>query len=490
MIEHLPLTIEETRQGLRAKAFSCRELVDAYLERIEKFDSTLNSFITVEKDKARDSADECDAQIARSGYPEDKPLFGIPFAVKEAICTEGIRSTASARILDNYVPSFDATVITKLKNAGGIIVGKNNCDAFGHGASNENSHYGPVLNPWNTDMVAGGSSGGSAAAVSANLCAFSIAEDTGGSIRQPAAFCGLAGLRPSYGRNSRYGIMPMASSLDTVGPIARTVQDVALLMELMAGKDSFDGTTVSDEVPAYSAEIAKLPKKLRVGLPQEYFTHDLEKETKNIIEKAIEDIKNLGAQISEVSLPHTKFAVPVYYIVVPAEDSSNLGRMDGIRYGVRATADNLFDTYEESRAQGFPTEVKRRIMIGAFALSSGYYDAYYAHAQKVRTLIRQDFDKVFEDVDLLLTPTTPTPAFPLGLKTQDPIAMYLADVFVSSAALAGLPALSVPAGFTDAGLPVGLQIIGPRLHELEVLQLGYAYEQIHKWFFKLPDLKF
>ncbi|MBI5230005.1 MAG: Asp-tRNA(Asn)/Glu-tRNA(Gln) amidotransferase subunit GatA [Candidatus Magasanikbacteria bacterium] len=488
MIEQLPLTIEETRESLRAKKFSCRELVDAYLDRIEKIDSTLNSFITIEKENARDHADACDEHIARAGYPEDKPLFGIPFAVKDAICTEGIRSTASAKILDNYIPPFDATVIAKLKSAGGIILGKNNCDAFGHGASNENSQYGPVLNPWNTKMVAGGSSGGSAAAVSANFCAFSIAEDTGGSIRQPAAFCGLAGLRPSYGRNSRYGIMPMASSLDTVGPLARTVQDVALLMEVMAGKDKLDGTTVEDEVPAYSTHISKLSKKLRVGLPQEYFTGELEEEIKNIIEKAIEDIKNLGVQVSEVSLPHTKFAVPVYYIIVPAEDSSNLGRMDGIRYGVRAQTDNLFDTYAESRAQGFPTEVKRRIMIGTFSLSSGYYDAYYAHAQKVRTLIRQDFDKVFETVDLLLTPTTPAPAFPLGSKTQDPIAMYLADVFVSPAALAGLPALSVSAGFTKVGLPVGLQIIGPRLNELEVLQLGYAYEQINKWFLKQPSL--
>ncbi|MBI5222019.1 MAG: Asp-tRNA(Asn)/Glu-tRNA(Gln) amidotransferase subunit GatA, partial [Candidatus Magasanikbacteria bacterium] len=400
-------------------------------------------------------------------------------------CTAGLRSTGAAKILDNYVPAFDATVIGKIREQGAVLLGKNNCDAFGHGASNENSMYGPVKNPHDLTKVTGGSSGGSAAAVADNMCIFAIGEDTGGSIRQPASFCGVVGLRPSYGRNSRYGIMPMASSLDVVGPITKTVEDCAILEEIMAGHDPLDATTVDDEVPKF----AKLSKssKLRVGVPREYFQAEgMDEEVKKIIEKKISAIggsalggKYQKIEIVDVSLPMTKYAIPVYYIIVPSEDSSNLGRLDGIRYGVRAKGESLYDVYAKSRANGFPEEVKRRIMIGTYALSAGYYDAYYRKAQKVRTLIIQDFAKAFEDADVLLTPTSPFPAFGIGEKKNDILAMYLADIFVAPASIAGLPAISVPAGKTKARLPVGMQVIGPRLREEMVLGVGRLVEELN-----------
>ncbi|KKT23473.1 MAG: Glutamyl-tRNA(Gln) amidotransferase subunit A [Candidatus Magasanikbacteria bacterium GW2011_GWA2_43_9] len=392
------LTIEQARAGLDKKEFTSVELTQACLDRIHDRNEELNAFITVTEELALEEARKADEMIAKG---EQKMLTGIPYSVKDAICTKDVRSTASAKILDNYVPPFDATVIKNIREQGAVLVGKTNCDAFGHGASNEHSMYGPVKNPHDTRKVAGGSSGGAAASVADHQCLFAIAEDTGGSIRQPAAFCGIYGLRPSYGRNSRYGIMPMASSLDTVGPMAKTAGDIAILAEIMAGVDERDATTVPEVVPSYKDEIEKFEiKNLKIGIPKEYFELEgLDAEVKEAVENKIEELKKQGAEIVPVSLPYTKYAIPVYYIAVPSEDSSNLGRIDGIRYGVQSDRENLYDTYAHSRAHGFPEEVKRRIMVGTYALSAGYYDAYYRKAQKVRTLIIQDFENVFQNVD-------------------------------------------------------------------------------------------
>lgn len=468
------LTLVKAAEGLKKKEFSSVELTKECLNEIKTRDKTINAFITVSENEALEEAGRADSRIADGSATM---LTGIPYAVKDAINTNGVRATASAKILDNYTSVFDATVIKKIRDEGGVMLGKNNCDAFGHGASNENSMYGAVRNPVNEEKVAGGSSGGSAAAVAANMTIYSIAEDTGGSIRQPASFCGIAGLRPSYGRNSRYGIMPMASSLDTVGPMAKSVEDIAYIMETMAGHDPKDATSVFAEVPKYTEEIKKDITGLRVGIPKEYFDIEgMDPEVKQIVEQKISELEKQGCKIVPVSLPHTKYAIPVYYIIVPSEDSSNLGRMDAIRYGMQQPGKDLYDVYAESRAQGFPEEVKRRIMIGTYALSSGYYDAYYRKAQKVRTLIINDFSLVFDTVDVLVTPTSPFPAFGIGEKKDDVMAMYLADVFVSPAAVAGVPALSLNAGFTKNNLPVGMQLIGPRLGEAVVLRAGHQLE--------------
>ncbi len=469
------LSLVEAREGLKNKKFTSVALTKACLDRIALRNAEINAFITVCETEALEAAKRADEMIARG---EGGALTGIPFAVKDAICTAGVRSTGAGKILDNYIPPYDATVIKKIRDAGGVLLGKNNCDTFGHGASNENSMYGAVKNPHDLTKVAGGSSGGSAAAVADHMCIYSIAEDTGGSIRQPASFCGVVGLRPSYGRNSRYGIMPMASSLDTVGPITKTVEDAAIIMEAIAGIDSKDATTVPDAVPKYSQELAIDFKKVRIGLPKEYFeVTGIDPEVKAAVEKKIAWLKEQGATIVDVSLPYTKYAIAVYYILVPSEDSSNLARLDGIRYGMRAPESTLYDTYAVSRSEGFPEEVKRRILIGTYALSAGYYDAYYKKAQAVRTLIIQDFEKVFKEVDILLTPTSPFPAFGVGEKAADPLALYLADIMVSPGAIAGIPALSVPAATTKTGLPIGIQLLAPRLQETKVFAVGAALEK-------------
>ncbi len=473
------LTIVQAEEGLREKKFSSVELTKACLDRIEKRNKDINAFITVCDESALAEAKKADEMIAKG---EAKPLTGIPFAVKDAICTAGVRSTGSAKILDNYIPPFDATVIKKIRDQGGVLIGKNNCDAFGHGASNENSMYGPVRNPHDLSKVAGGSSGGSGAAVADHMCIYSIGEDTGGSIRLPASFCGVVGLRPSYGRNSRYGIMPMASSLDTVGPFTKTVEDMAIVMGQIAGQDPMDATTVSDEVPDYFEEIKKEKiknKKLRIGVPKEYFElPGLDAEVEKITKEKIKELKDCGYEVVDVSLPYTKYATAVYYIVVPCEDSSNLARLEGIRYGMRnVEGRTLYDMYAKSRDAGFPEEVKRRILIGTYALSAGYYDAYYKKAQQVRTLIRQDFDRVFKQVDALICPTSPFPAFGVGDKAADPLSMYLCDVMEIPASVSGMPAISVPAGKTKTGLPVGVQIIGPRLSESVVVGVGSQLEK-------------
>lgn len=469
------LTIAEAAAGLRAGEFSSVELTAACLARAVARNPEINAYITITSELAMQEAQAADDMFKRG---EVQPLTGIPFSVKDAINTAGVRSTGAAKILDNYIPPFDATVVAKIRAQGAVLIGKTNCDTFGHGASNENSMYGPVRNPHDTSKVAGGSSGGSAASVADDQCIFAIAEDTGGSIRYPAALCGVPGLRPSYGRNSRYGAMPMASSLDTVGPIAKSVADLALLMEIIAGPDARDATTVQAPVPQYTTELTQSIKGLKLGVPREYFELEgMDPETKTIVEAKMKTLEDLGAVLVPVSLPHTKYAIPTYYILVPSEDSSNLARYDGIRYGVRVPGATLVDTYADSRAAGLPVEVKRRIMIGTYALSAGYYDAYYRKAQRVRTLIMRDFDEAFKTVDAIVTPTAPAPAFGVGEKVDDVLAMYLADIFVGPAAVAGIPGLSVPAGKTKAGLPVGIQIMGPRLAESTILRIGHWLEQ-------------
>ncbi len=464
------LTIKQCQDGLRNKEFTSVDLTEACLDRIKKRNPEINAFITICSELALAEAKNADEMIKNG---EQKELTGIPFSAKDAICTAGVRSTGSAKILDNYIPPFDATVIKKIREQGGVLIGKNNCDSFGHGASNENSMYGPVKNPHDLTKVSGGSSGGSAASVADNMCIYALGEDTGGSIRQPASFCGIAGLRPSYGRNSRYGVMPMASSLDTVGPMTKTVEDCAIVQQVIAGQDKKDATTVPDKVVNYLENLDKDLKGIKIGVPKEYFELEgLDEEVKELTNNKINKLKELGCEIQEVSLPYTKYALAVYYIVVPSEDSSNMARLDGIRYGQRIKDNNLEELYNKSRAEGFPEEVKRRIMIGTYALSAGYYDAYYKKAQTVRTLIKQDFEKVFKKVDILITPTSPFPAFDIGEKTNDVLAMYLADIMVSPPSVAGMPAISVPAGKTKSGLPVGVQLIGNRMNENILFRVG------------------
>ncbi len=466
------ITLKQASEGLRRKEFSSVDLTLACLAQIKKRNKELNAFITVCEDRALAQARLADEMIEKGEATE---LTGIPFSVKDSIATAGVRSTAAAKILDDYEPTFSATVVDKIIQVGGVLIGKTNCDAFGHGASNENSMYGPVKNPYNLKKVSGGSSGGSAVSVADFMCFFSIAEDTGGSIRQPASFCGVFGLRPTYGRNSRFGVMPMASSLDVVGPMARTAEDLAIVLKHMAGLDKKDTTTSAAVIDNYDIITEKEIKKgLKFGVPKEYFEIEgIDSEVKENVLAQIEKLKKQGAEIVEVSLPHTKYAMAVYYIIVPSEDSSNMARLDGIRYGVREKkAKSLNEIYTMSRELGFPEEVKRRILIGTYALSAGYYDAYYKKAQKVRTLIKQDFEKVFEKVDLLITPTSPFPAFNLGEKQADPLQMYLADVMLSPSAVGGFPALSVPTGFTKSGLPIGTQLIGDRFMEGLLMQVG------------------
>lgn len=479
------VTITSLSRALRDKKISSREAVAYYFKQIDTHNERLNAYITVAHERAFSQARVTDDR--RAAGDELPALAGVPFGVKDAICTEGVRSTGSARILDNYVPPFDATVVARLRATGAIMIGKQNCDAFGHGASNENSMYGPVTNPWDASRVAGGSSGGSAAAVAADLCAFAIGEDTGGSIRAPASFCGVTGLKVSYGRTSRYGAMPMASSLDTVGPFARTAEDAALIMEVIAGHDAADATTDAAGVPSYTTVIHEPLAGLRVGVPKEFFTDELDGTIRHVVEVAISELEKQGATLVPISLPHTPYAIATYYILVPCEDSSNLARLDGIRYGVRASAQDLHETYTASRTAGFPDEVKRRIMIGTFALSHGYYDAYYRRAQQVRTLIKQDFDRAFASVDAIATPTTPETAFPIGSKSDDPLKMYLSDAFVGPASLSGVCALSVPCGFVN-GMPVGMQIIAPRMREDVALRVGHQYQLHTNWHKKHPNL--
>ncbi len=467
--------LTELAAGLRAGDFSSEELTRACLERIAAHDGELNSFITVDEERALEQAQAADRRLAAG---EAGPLTGIPVAQKDIFCTDGVLTTCASRMLENFVAPYSATVVEKFDAAGAVMIGKTNMDEFAMGSSNETSYYGPVRNPWNPDTVPGGSSGGSAAAVAARLVPAATGTDTGGSIRQPAALCGVTGLKPTYGRVSRWGMIAFASSLDQGGPIARSAEDAALLLGVMAGFDERDSTAIDRPVPDYTATLDDDIRGLKIGLPKEYFGEGLEAGVARAVEAALDEYRRLGAEVVEISLPHTHLAVPAYYVVAPAECSSNLSRFDGVRFGHRCeNPEDLEDLYKRSRGEGFGDEVKRRIMIGTYALSAGYYDAYYLKAQKVRRLIRDDFARAFEQVDVIMGPTTPSPAFRLGEKTDDPITMYLSDIYTIAVNLAGLPGLSLPAGFVD-GLPVGLQIIGNDFEEARLLNVAHQYQQV------------
>jgi aspartyl-tRNA(Asn)/glutamyl-tRNA(Gln) amidotransferase subunit A len=473
------LSLEQAAALLAKKETSSLELTRAALERIRTTEPEIHSFITVTEESALAQARAADERRARG---ETGPLLGIPVGIKDIILTKGIRTTAGSKILGNFIAPYDATVTQKLLAAGAVCVGKLNCDEFAMGSSTENSAYVVTRNPWNRERVPGGSSGGSASAIAARQCLGTLGTDTGGSIRQPAACCGVVGIKPTYGRVSRYGVVAYASSLDQVGPMARTVSGCAHLLAVIAGHDAHDSTSVDRPVPNYAAQLDGHIKGLRVGIPREYFVEGMQPEVERAVRAAVRVMETLGARVSDVSLPHTEYAIPTYYLIATAEASSNLARYDGIKYGLReAEADGLLAMYQRTRAAGFGTEVKRRIMLGTYALSAGYYDAYYLKAQKVRTLIRRDFEQVFAAHDVIVTPTAPTTAFRVGEKTSDPLQMYLSDIFTISVNLAGLPGLSLPCGFDNAGLPIGLQIVGRPFEEERVFQAAFAYEQATEW---------
>jgi len=476
-------TIAELSQCLARGEFSSAELTQVYLDRIEKFDGQINSYITVTADEALAAAKQADAQI-KAGTAG--ALTGIPLAQKDIFCTNGVKTTCGSKMLDNFISPYDATVISNFKQAGAVMLGKTNMDEFAMGSSNETSFYGAVKNPWDLDAVPGGSSGGSAAVVAARLAPASTGTDTGGSIRQPAALCGITGLKPTYGRVSRYGMIAFASSLDQAGPMARTAEDCALMMNAMAGFDDKDSTSIEHDVPDYSASLNEPLAGLKIGLPKEYFAEGLDNDVATAVQAAIEEYKKLGAEIVEVSLPNTGLSIPAYYVVAPAECSSNLSRFDGVRFGYRCeNPKDLEDLYKRSRGEAFGPEVKRRIMIGAYVLSAGYYDAYYIKAQKARQLISQDFKQAFEKVDVIMGPTSPTVAFNLGEKTDDPVTMYLSDAYTIATNLAGLPGMSVPCGFVGQR-PVGLQIIGNYFDEARLLNVAHQYQQNTDWHAQAP----
>ncbi len=474
------LTLASAARRLSARELSASELLEACLQRIEETEPRLHAFLTVSEDEARRQAAAADERFAR-GEPLS-PLDGIPIALKDVFLTRGVRTTAASRILENFVPPYDGTAVARLRSRGAVLIGKTNCDEFAMGSSTENSAFGPSFNPWDPSRVPGGSSGGSAVAVAAGQCMAALGTDTGGSIRLPASYCGIVGLKPTYGRVSRYGVVAYASSLDQVGPFTRDVRDAAILLEALSGHDPRDATSAPIETPAYESLLDGGLDSLRIGVPREYFEEGMHPEVESSVREAIAVLESLGASVETVSLPHTAYAIATYYLIATAEASSNLARYDGIRYGRRAEgAESLLDTYRRSREQGFGAEVKRRILLGTYALSAGYYDAYYGKAQRARTLVRKDFDDAFKRCDLLVAPTAPTTAFRLGEKLADPLSMYLSDVLTISVNLAGLPALSLPCGVDGSGLPIGAQLIGKPFGEAALLGAAYAYEQVTEW---------
>jgi aspartyl-tRNA(Asn)/glutamyl-tRNA(Gln) amidotransferase subunit A len=468
-------TVGSVRDALLTKKTSARELAKDFYAQIERRNPELNAFLALCPERAYAQADRVDATVANGDALG--PLAGVPVAIKDVISTQGVRTTCGSKILENYTPPYDATAIERLENAGAVILGKTNCDEFAMGSSNENSAYGPVRNPMALDRVPGGSSGGSAAAVAAGLSVVALGTDTGGSIRQPGAYCGIPALMPTYGRVSRYGLIAFASSLDRIGPFATNISDASTVMSVIAGHDSKDSTSAAVGVPDYAAEIEKSLDGLRIGVPEDYFGAGLDLEVKAKVQAGIALLEKLGCKRVPLKMPHTDYAIATYYIVATAEASSNLARYDGVRYGLRVQGTTLMDMYRRTRERGFGPEVKRRIMLGTYALSSGYYDAYYLRAQKVRALIAQDFANAFEKVDAILTPTAPTPAFKLGEKTADPLQMYLADIYTVTGSLAGVPGISVPCGKTSAGLPIGMQIFASHFGESRILQLARAFEK-------------
>lgn len=471
------LDIKKAHEGLKAGDFSAVELFEACLARIKERDGEVNSFVTVTEEEGRAAAEKVDAKIAAG--EEIGVLEGLPVGLKDVFCTKGVKTTACSKLLENYVPPVDSVVTKRLRDAGMVLIGKTNTDEFTCGASSETSYFGVTKNPVDLTKVAGGSSGGAAASVADDMCIYGLGTDTGGSIRQPASFCGCVGLKVTYGRVPRSGVISMASSWDTIGPLTKTVWDAAAVMNVIAGSDRADSTTPDVEVPDYTAGLDGDVKGLRIGVPKEYFGDGVDPEVEKLVRAAIADLEAKGAEIKEVSLPMTKYAVAVYYVSTPSEVSANMARYDGIRYGRPADqeSDDLVDFFFKTRGEGFGAEMKRRIMMGTYALSAGYYDAYYLKAQKVRTKIIEDFDRVFEEVDVIAGPVSPTPAFGIGEKADDPLAMYLADALAIPASAAGVPSVSVPCGVTGAGLPVGVQFIGPQFREDLVLKVGDAYER-------------
>ncbi|MFK5914538.1 MAG: Asp-tRNA(Asn)/Glu-tRNA(Gln) amidotransferase subunit GatA [Woeseiaceae bacterium] len=477
-------TIAELSQGLKKGDFSSEELTQSFLARIEKYDTELNSFITVSSEHALTQAQAADKMIAQGSH---SALTGIPFAQKDIFCSNGIKTTCGSKMLDNFIAPYDATVIHKFNQAGSVMLGKTNMDEFAMGSSNETSFYGGVQNPWDTQTVPGGSSGGSAAAVAARLAPAATGTDTGGSIRQPAAYCGLTGLKPTYGRVSRYGMIAFASSLDQAGTFTQTAEDSALMLNVMSGFDEKDSTSVEKDVPDYTANLNQDLKGLKIGLPKEYFGEGLNADVAKVVEAAIAEYKKMGAEIIDISLPNSHLSVPAYYVIAPAECSSNLSRFDGVRFGYRCEdPKDLEDLYKRSRGEGFGEEVKRRIMIGAYALSAGYYDAYYLKAQKIRRLISDDFVAAFEKVDVIMGPTSPDVAFKAGERSDDPVSMYLSDIYTIATNLAGLPGMSVPCGFSNK-MPVGLQIIGNYFDESRLLNVAHQYQQTTDWHTQMPE---
>ena len=480
-----PPTVSELRDGIRSGELSASDACRVALDRIDSIDGSLNAFNTVSAERAMARAADLDRH---RGELASGPLAGVPIALKDNICTRGIRTTASSRILETFVPPYDATVVERLNAAGAVVVGKTNCDEFAMGSSNENSAFGPVKNPWALDRIPGGSSGGSAVAVAAGMTPLSFGSETGGSIRQPAAMCGIVGLKPTYGRVSRYGLLAFGSSLDQIGPFGRCARDCAIALGVIAGLDKADATSASRDVDDYEAALTGDIRGLRVGVPSRMLASGVDPEISRALAASLDVLRARGATVVDIELPHAKYAISVYYMVATAEASSNLARYDGVRYGLRIVSDDLGAMYAKSRAKGFGAEVKRRIMLGTYVLSAGYYDAYYLKAQQVRTLILRDYDDAFTSVDVVAMPTSPIPPFKIGEKTEDPLAMYLADVFTVSANLAGLPAISVPCGFTESKLPIGLQLTGRPFDESMLLRVADAYQRDTEWWKQQPPI--
>ncbi|MCD6356459.1 MAG: Asp-tRNA(Asn)/Glu-tRNA(Gln) amidotransferase subunit GatA [Anaerolineaceae bacterium] len=484
------LNVKESLAILSTGRVSSRELTEAFLERISAHEGDIHAFITITPETALEMADAADnkrAVLKRTDEPIP-PLLGLPMAIKDVLCVDGVRTTCGSKILEQFIPPFNATTVLKLVNAGIVITGKTNTDEFAMGSSTENSAYGVTHNPWNLKRVPGGSSGGSAAAVAAKFIPAALGTDTGGSVRQPASFCGVTGIKPTYGRVSRYGLIAYGSSLDSAGVLARTAEDVEIIFRMMAGFDERDATTIDKPVAGAVCNSSVDIRGLRIGVPKEYFVKGIQWEVENAVRKAIEIFKELGAEIVDISLPHTEYALPVYYLIAPAEASANLARFDGVRYGLRTSNKDVMHMFTESRGAGFGPEVKRRIMLGTYALSAGYYDAYYGQAQKVRTLIKSDFEKVFTTVDAIAAPVAPTTAFKIGEHGDDPLAMYLEDVFTLPANLAGVPGLAFPVGFDKKGLPVGMQLMGRYFDEPTLFKLTCAFQQNTDWHMKMPAL--
>jgi aspartyl-tRNA(Asn)/glutamyl-tRNA(Gln) amidotransferase subunit A len=496
MADLIERSLSDLIAGLHAGEMTSQELTRTYLDRIERLDSRLQAFLTLTPEKAMVQAKQADRQLSAWRENPDTPLpalLGVPMAVKDVLCVADVRCTCGSRILENFVPPYSATAVRRLQEAGVVILGKTNTDEFAMGSSTENSAYGPTHNPWNLAHVPGGSSGGSAAAVAARLAPAALGSDTGGSIRQPASFCGVTGIKPTYGRVSRYGLVAYGSSLDCVGAFGRSAADIALLFTVIAGHDPLDATTL--DLPVPPIDLTRLAgfdsqplKGLRIGVPQEYFIAGIQTAVEERVHQAILTLEALGAHIQAISLPHTEYALPVYYLIAPAEASANLARYDGIRFGPRAPADEMWEIFRQTRGQKFGAEVKRRIMLGTYALSAGYYEAYYGQAQKVRTLIKRDFERAFEAVDMVAAPVAPTTAFRLGEHSEDPLAMYLEDIFTLPANLAGVPGLSFPVGFDEQGLPVGMQLMGRHFGEEDLFQVAHVYQQVTDWHLRAPNL--